>query len=285
MIHFEFTLFSKKHSKDTLLDKYTLEYLNDWLSHESEIKYLFYFENNITDEFSNIDCPDSINDSIIILRHNNILNNDEKNYILSIYIEDAYVINRDNKAIFHLILSSDYKKQLENEKIIKFLCNHIYNQIQYGIIKNGIVQPLNENEKLIYKWSDEIDWTNKFVENNINLNDLDFLYLTEFSYVYQSNSLIKTLNKPIYLSNYNLECFRLSKIIDSIDNDIDRYKKSIKFLENKKKELRKNKKELYVEYRNVYINMLSDHDKSWNECLKNEDFNVESPKNKLVQTN
>ena len=87
------------------------------------------------------------------------------------------------------------------------------------------------------------------------------------------------MNKPIYISNYNLECYRLSKLIDSVNNDILRYKKSIKFLQNKKKELKKNKKHLYTAYRNTYIDMLGDTNKTWIETPVDEKTILTSPKN------
>jgi hypothetical protein len=275
MIHFEFTLFSKKFDKNSLLTKYSIDYLNDWLSYESEIKYLFFFGNNDEDDFST-----SLSDSICILRHNTILNSDEKHFILSLYIEDAYVYNKNGQAILHLILKSEYLKQPINDKIIKYLCNHIYNQTEYGIIKNGIIQPLNEREKQTYGWVDEIEWTNGFLEKKLfDSGHLDFLILSDFTYLYQPSSLVKTMNKPIYMSNYNLECYRLSKLIDSLNNDISRYKKSIHFLEKKKKELKKNKKHLYIAYRNTYIDMLSNSGKCWSEEPLDEKTIVTSPRN------
>ncbi len=277
MIHFEFSLFSKKYPKDILVKKYTIDYLNDWLSYESEIKYLFYFGSQ--EDENKIEISHNLNDAICLLRHNTLLNSEEKQYILSLSIEDAYVYQKNDIATLHLVLQSDYTKQTMNEKIIKFLCNHIYNQTEYGIIKNGIIQPLNEQEKTIYQWTDEIEWTNQFVEKKqFDLSHLDFLLLTDFTYIYQSNSLVKNMNKPIYLSNYNLECYRLSKIIDSVDNDILRYKKSIKFLEKKKKELKKNKKHLYLAYRNTYVDMLSNREKSWLEQSLEEKNMVTSPR-------
>ncbi len=288
MIHFEFSLYSKKYSKELLLNNYTIEYLNDWLSHESEIKYLFFFGDNEENTCNNLDIPDytnNINDTICILRHNTILTNEEKKCILSLYIDDCYVINKNNIAVLHLIINSDYQKQPINEKIVKFLFNHIYNQTQLGIIKNGIIQPLSDKEKTIYNWNDELEWTNNFLENKTyeNINHLDFLMLTDFTYIYQSNSLVKTVSKPIYISNYNLECYRLSKLIDSVNNDILRYKKSIKFLEKKKKELKKNKRHLYTAYRNNYIDMLSDTKKAWIEELVDDKIILTSPKsNKII---
>lgn len=273
MIHFEFSLYSKKYSKESLLSIYSLNYLNDWLSHESEIRNLFFFEESTSGENS------SINDSICMLRYNNLLGTDEKNYILSTYIEDAYVIDKNNMGVLHLIINSDYKKQNLNDKIIKFICNHIYNQIQFGIFRNGIIQPLNEQDKITFNWIDEIDWTNNFVENKLySINHLDFLFLTDFTYLFEPSSVIKTINKPIYISNYNLECFRLSKLLDSLDNDIIRYKKSIKFLQNKKKELKKNKRHLYLAYRNTYIDMLSDTTKLWFEMPIDDKTILTSPK-------
>lgn len=266
MIDFEFSLFSKKYGKDCLLKHYTIDYLNDWLSYESEIKHLFFFGE--PDDLPNINISSFTHDSICILRHNEILNNNEKNFILALSIEDAYVISKNDIATLHIKLTSDFKKQPINENIIKYICNHIYNQTEHGIIKYGILQPLTDIEKENYGWKDEIEWTNYLVENKqFDISHLDFLYFSDFTYIYHQNSTVKELHTPIYLSNYNLNCYRISKLIDSVNNDIVRYKKTIKCLLNKKKELKKDKKQLYIAYRNNYIEMLSNTNKTWNQSL------------------
>lgn len=262
MIQFDFKLTSKLYNSETLICKYTLEYLNDWLSYESELKYFFFFgesNNDFDYEVSSQTYPKYLEDTICLLRHNDILSNEDKQYILSLSIEDAYVSIESGFAILHIILNSEYKKHELNTKILQFLLNHIYNQCCYGIYRNGLIKPLTEEEKQRYSWNDDIGWSYEFLENNPNI--LDSLYFTNFTYVNKKNIEIP---KPIYISNYNLECYQLARGIDNIKNDIHRYNKSIKFLEKKKVDLKSAKKTLYKDYRIIYLSMLSDDDKKWN---------------------
>jgi hypothetical protein len=262
MLIFDFKLSSKLYSVENLGDHYSLDYLNDWLSYESELKYLFFFgESNNSDNYdlTNISYPKCLEDIICLLRHNEILCNEDKHYILSLYIEDAYVSIENGVATLHIKLDSEYKKQEINSKIIQFLLNHIYNQCSIGIFKNGLIQPLKDEDKVKYGWIDEVGWSYRFLENNPE--NIDSLYFSEFTFVSKDTSLIPT--KPIYISNYNLECFQISRCIDSVNNDIHRYKKSIKFLEKKKKDLKKEKYSLYKIYRDSYLNMLDNDSKKW----------------------
>jgi hypothetical protein len=289
MITFEFSLYSKRYSKEELLDNYSIDYLNDWLSYESEIKYLCFFEssdlleelsknssqsleiiqendsNYVSDKKSNYNENLSyLDDAHALLNSNEILTRNEKSYILSLYIDDAFVYQRNNEGIFKLTIKSENLNQLPNEKIIKFLCNHIYNCVEYGFLKNGIIQPLSESQKLQYEWSDEINWSLNFTKSkNYNLDQFDFLLLSDFTYIYNRDSTVKILSKPIYISNYNLECYNISKSIEQLNIDILRYKKSIHFLKKKKDELRKNRKELYKKYKRAYISMLSEPKTLW----------------------
>ena len=264
MIKFEFKLSSKLYDVQTLVSKYSLDYLNDWLSYESELKYLFFFgeSNNSEDDYdlTNLSYPKCLEDIICLLRHNDLLTNEDKHYILSLYIEDAYVSIDNNIGTLHIQLESEYKKHILNENIIKFLLNHIYNQCHVGIFTNGIIQPLCDKDKIKYKWVDEVGWSYRFLNNNPE--NIDALFFSEFTFVLNDKNII--LSNPIYISNYNLECYQISKCIDTVNNDIHRYKKSIKFLKNKKKELKKEKYNLYRIYRDNYINMLCDYDKKWN---------------------
>jgi hypothetical protein len=262
MIQFDFKLASKFFDVDTLTSKYSLEYLNDWLSYESELKYLFFFgESNNTDnvDLTNLSYPKCLEDTICLLRHNTILSNEDKHYILSIYIEDAFVSIEQNIATLHIILKSEYKKQEINSKIVQFLLNHIFNQCHSGIFKHGFIQPLSDIDKIKYNWNDEVGWSYSFLQDEPA--NIDALVFSEFKLVCNDETLIP--NNPIYISNYNLECFQIGNCIDTIKNDIHRYKKSIKFLEKKKKDLRKEKHHLYELYRDTYLGMLADDDKSW----------------------
>jgi hypothetical protein len=266
MLEFRFKLSSKFYSIEELSIKYSLDYLNDWLSYESELKYLFFFgESNNSDDndLTNLSYPKCLEDIICLLRHNNILCNEDKHYILSLYIEDAYVSIDNGIATLHIKLESEYKKIEVNSRIIQFLLNHIYNQCNIGIFKNGLIQPLTNEDKLKYMWIDEVGWSYRFLnelkqEENILC---DTLYFSDFTFITEDNSLIPT--KPFYISNYNLECFQISKCIDSVNNDIHRYKKSIRFLEKKKKDLKKEKYLLYKIYRDSYLNMLDNDNKKW----------------------
>ncbi len=260
MIQFDFKLSSRLYTGQLLIDKYSLDYLNDWLSYESELKYFFFFGES-TQENSDecVSYPKYLDDTICLLRHSDILNNDDKQYILSLCIEDAYVSIESNNAILHVILNSEYKKHTLNTNILQFLFNHIYNQCYCGIYKNGLIKPLTEEEKVKYNWTEEVGWSYEFLENNPN--ELDTLYFTDFTYLNRDNDI--ELPKPIYISNYNLECYEIARCIDSIKNDIHRYNKSIKFLEKKRSDLKRNKKRLYKQYRTTYLNMLSDDGKKW----------------------
>ena len=261
MIQFDFKLTSKLYNSETLLCKYTSEYLNDWLSYESELKYFFFFgesNNDFDYEVSSQTYPKYLEDTICLLRHNDILSNDEKQYILSLCIEDAYVSVETGVAILHIILNSEYKKHELNTKILQFLLNHIYNQCYSGIYKNGLIKPLTDEEKQKYNWTDDVGWSYEFLENNPNI--LDSLYFNNFTFVNKDNI---ELPKPIYISKYNLECYQIARGIDNIKNDIHRYNKSIKFLEKKKVDLKRAKKTLYVNYRTNYLTMLADDDKKW----------------------
>lgn len=261
MIQFDFKLSSRLYNSQLLLDKYTLDYLNDWLSYESELKYFFFFGDSnqeFNDEY--ISYPKYLEDTICLLRHNNILSNDDKQFILSLCIEDAYVSIESNTPILHIILNSEYKKHTFNTNILQFLLNHIYNQCCSGIYKNGLIKPLTDEEKIKYDWTEEVGWSYKFLENNPD--ELDSLYFTDFTFINNDNTIY--IPKPIYISNYNLECYQIARTIDSIKNDIHRYNKSIKFLEKKRADLKRNKKLLYREYRNTYLSMISNDDKKWN---------------------
>ena len=262
MLEFVFNLSSKLYSVEQLSINYSLNYLNDWLSYESELKYLFFFgesNNNDDNDLTNLSYPKCLEDIICLLRHNQILSNEDKHYILTLYIEDAYVSIDNGIGKLHIKLESEYTKIEVNSKIIQFLLNHIYNQCSIGIFKNGLIQPLTNEDKIKYEWVDEVGWSYRFLEN-IQEN-IDSLYFSEFTFISKDTSLI--ISKPIYISNYNLECFQISKCIDSVNNDIHRYKKSIKFLEKKKKELKKEKYTLYKIYRDRYLNMLDNDDKKW----------------------
>ena len=262
MLEFRFNLSSRLYSVEELSVKYSLDYLNDWLSYESELKYLFFFgesNNNDDTDLTNLSYPKCLEDIICLLRHNEILSNEDKHYILSLYIEDAYVSIDNDIGTLHIKLESEYKKIEVNSKIIQFLLNHIYNQCNIGIFKNGLIQPLTNDDKIKYTWIDEVGWSYRFLENSPE--NIDSLYFSEFTFISNNTSLIIT--KPIYISNYNLECFQISKCIDSVNNDIHRYKKSIKFLEKKKKELKKEKYTLYKIYRDSYLNMLDNDNKKW----------------------
>ena len=260
MIQFNFNLSTRLFDKSQIVSNYSLEYLNDWLSYESELKYLFFFgEVDENYDLSTLSFPKSIEDIICLLRHNTILTNEDKKFILSIYIEDAFVSIENQTATLHIILDSEYKQSPINSKIIQFLLNHIYNQCHSGLFKNGIIRPLIENEKKKYKWLDEIGWSQRFLEQTTE--SIDSLYFSEYTFITTNTSLIP--QKPVYISNYNLECYEVSKCIDLIQNDIHRYKKSIKFLEKKKKELKKEKYCLYKLYRDSYLNMLDNDTKKW----------------------
>jgi hypothetical protein len=262
MIQFDFKLASKLYDVNKLVDRYSLEYLNDWLSYESELKYLFFFgESNNSEnvDLTNLSYPKCLEDTICLLRHNTILSDEDKHFILSLNIEDAFVSVHENTAVLHIVLESEYKKQSINSKIVQFLLNHIYNQCSSGIFKHGFIQPLNDEDRLKYKWSDEAGWSYHFLENDPP--EIDALFFSEFTFICNEQTLIPT--NPIYISNYNLECFQIGNCIDTIKNDIHRYKKSIKFLEKKKKELRKEKHLLYKLYRDKYFAMLGDDNKSW----------------------
>ena len=43
VLHFEFKLHSSLYLAEVLLQKYSIDFLNDWLSYESELKYLVFF--------------------------------------------------------------------------------------------------------------------------------------------------------------------------------------------------------------------------------------------------
>lgn len=259
MIKFEFSLFSKKYSKENLLKNYTIDYLNDWLSHESEIKYLFFLENLDSKEKGHTEYKN-------IIEQTDLLNNSEKEFIYSIYIDDAFIYSKNNEAYLNLTIKSDNLQQEPNEKIIKFLCNHIYNTTEFGIFKYGIIQPLNDLQKKQLNWIDEFEWSYKLVKNdNYNLEQFDFLMISDFTYLYNKDSLIQKLSNPVYISNLNIECYNIFKSIEQIDNDIYRYKKSIKFLKKKRRELKVIKKELQINYKKTYINMLSNPNKIWRE--------------------
>jgi hypothetical protein len=260
MIQFNFNLSTKLFDKSQLVSNYSLEYLNDWLSYESELKYLFFFgEVDENYDLSTLSYPKSMEDIICLLRHNKILTNEDKKFILSIYIEDAFVSIENQTATLHVILDSENKHTPINSKIIQFLLNHIYNQCHSGLFKNGIIRPLTESEKIKYKWIDEIGWSQHFLEQTTER--IDSLYFSEYTFITSDTSIIP--HKPVYVSNYNLECFEISKCIDLIQNDIHRYKKSIKFLDRKKKELKKEKSSLYKLYRDSYLNMLDNDNKKW----------------------
>jgi hypothetical protein len=270
MIQFNFNLSTKFFNNSQLLHNYSLEYLNDWLSYESELKYLFFFgETDENYDLSTLSYPKSIEDIICLLRHNTLLTNEDKKFILSIYIEDAFVSIENQIPTLNVILDSEYKQTEINSKIIQFLLNHIYNQCHTGLFKNGIIRPLTELEKIKYKWIDEIGWSQHFLEQT--KDPIDSLYFSEYTFITSEASLIP--QKPVYVSNYNLECYEISKCIDLIKNDIHRYKKSIKFLERKKKELKKEKSSLYKIYRNSYLNMLDNDNKKWHFKLSNSSSN------------
>ncbi len=266
MIQFHFNLCTKFFNQHQLIHHYSLEYLNDWLSYESELKYLFFFgETDENYDLSTLSYPKSIENIICLLRQNTILTNEDKKFILSIYIEDAFVSIENGIAKLNVILDSDYKLTPINSKIIQFLLNHIYNQCHSGLFKNGIIRPLTDGEKSKYKWIDEIGWSQNFLQHTSD--PIDSLYFSEYTFITSDVSLIP--QKPVYLSNYNLECYEVSKCIDLIQNDIHRYKKSIRFLEKKKKELKKEKYSLYKLYRDSYLNMLDNDIAKWNFRLSN----------------
>lgn len=261
MIQFHFNLSTKFFDQKQLIHHYSVEYLNDWLSYESELKYLFFFgETDEHYDLSTLSYPKSMENTICLLRQNTILTNEDKKFILSIYIEDAFISVENNIAKLQIILDSEYKQTPINSRIVQFLLNHIYNQCHSGLFKNGIVRPLTEGEKIKYKWIDEIGWSLNFLEHT--LDPIDSLYFSEYTFITSDVFLIP--QKPVYISNYNLECYEVSKCIDLIQNDIHRYKKSIRFLEKKKKELKKEKYSLYKVYRDSYLSMLDNDTTKWN---------------------
>jgi hypothetical protein len=277
-LHFEFKLHSAFHAADVLLQKYSIDFLNDWLSYESELKYLVFFGESSTSSpssssmssstsSSSFSLPPCLENTICLLRHNTILNNDEKRYILSLYIEDAYVVASVPPvpvAMLHLVLKSDYAKQDQaTENILQFLCNHIYNQttIQGGILQHGLVPPLTQEDKVAFAWQDEPGWSQGFLAQNPGRTDA--LFLTHFTFRHGTGAAVRRLQQPIYISNYNMVCYELSKHIDEIQNNIERYKKSIKYLKKKQKEVRKEKHGLYNLYRDHYLTMVTSEDKKW----------------------
>ena len=281
VIHFEFKLHSAFHAAEVLLYKYSIDFLNDWLSYESELKYLMYFgesspSSSLSSSFSGrggggedeaaaaAAFPPCLHSTICLLRHNTILTNDEKRYILSLYIEDAYVVVAgappSSVAMLHLVLKSDHAQATAN--ILQFLCNHIYNQtIQGGILQHGLVPPLSQEDKVAFGWQDEPGWSRGFLDKHPGRTDA--LFLTHFTYRQTEGSVELQQQQPLYISNYNLACYELSKSIDEIQNNIERYKKSIKYLEKKQKEVRKEKKGLYNLYRDHYLAMVTNEDKKW----------------------
>lgn len=259
LLNFKFGLYSTFCSAEDLTKKYSLEQLNDWLSYESELKYLFYFgeEDSESESESEGGLLDS---SICLLRHNTILTNDEKMYILSLSIEDAQVKQEDGAgaggaATLHVTLKSDHVPVPPPVNVLQFLCNHIYNQCQLGMFKHGIIQPLNDAEKETFHWKDEPGWSLNFLEKHPL--SIDALFLTRFTCVAPLSP------NPIYLSNYNLACYEVSHHIDEIENDIHRYKKSIKYLKKKQRELRKEKHHLYDIYRDNYLTMVTNENTKW----------------------
>lgn len=276
VLHFEFKLHSTIHVAEVLLQKYSIDFLNDWLSYESELKYLMFFGESSSslssslsggEEQQHLAFPPALENTICLLRHNTILTNDEKRYILSLYIEDAYVVASASAppvsvAMLHLVLKSDFVKQAHpTANILQFLCNHIYNQTQFGILKHGLVPPLSEADKAAFAWQDEPGWSQSFLERNPGRTDA--LYLTNFTYRQTQQTQQPPQQQPLYISNYNLACYELSKHIDEIHNDLERYKKSIKYLKKKQKELRKEKHGLYNLYRDHYLAMVTNDDKKW----------------------
>lgn len=249
LLNFKFSLYSTFCSAEDLTKKYTLEQLNDWLSYESELKYLFYFGEN---ENENENEGTILDSSICLLRHNTILTNDEKLYILSLSIEDAQVVP---EGTLYVTLKSDFVKPIPLTNVLQFLCNHIYNQCQLGMFKYGIIQPLNETEKITFQWKDEPGWSLHFLEKHPL--SIDALFLTHFTCITPLSP------NPVYLSHYNLACYELSHNIDEIENDIHRYKKSIKYLKKKQKELRKEKHHLYRIYRDNYLTMVTNENTKW----------------------
>ena len=118
MIQFNFNLSTKLFDINKLVSNYSLEYLNDWLSYESELKYLFFFgEVDENYDLSTLSYPKSIEDIICLLRHSTILTNEDKKFILSIYIEDAFVSIENQIATLHIILDSEYKQTPINSNI------------------------------------------------------------------------------------------------------------------------------------------------------------------------
>ena len=262
MIQFDFKLSSFLFNEKELFSRYSLEYLNDWLSYESELKYLFFFgDSDESFDVSTVSYPKSIEDIINLLRHNTILSNTDKQFILSIYIEDAYVYTENNIAMLRVILDSEFKKVPINSNIVQFLLNHIYNQSHDGLFKNGVIRPLTEEEKKKYHWSDEVGWSQQFLEDQMKRSTFDSLFFSNYTFLCDDTSLLP--KDPIYLSNYNSECYQISKCIELVNNDMERYSRSIKFLKKKKKELRKEKKSLYTMYRNTYLTMLDNGSKKW----------------------
>jgi hypothetical protein len=258
LINFKFGLYSTFCAAEDLTKKYSLEQLNDWLSYESELKYLFYFGEGAGGGDSEGESSGTILDtSICLLRHNTILTNDEKMYILSLSIEDAQVVQEDGNATLHITLKSDHVVPVPFAfvNVLQFLCNHIYNQCQLGMFKYGIIQPLSEAEKDTFQWKDEPGWSLNFLEQHPL--SIDALFLTRFTCVAPMSP------NPIYLSNYNLACYELSQNIDEIENDLHRYKKSIKYLKKKQRELRKEKHQLYNIYRDNYLTMLTNENTKW----------------------
>lgn len=270
LIHFEFKLHSSFCVGDQLAGKYSIEYLNDWLSYESELKYLFFFGESSGggggdgngDEINSCEegelYPSSLEDSICLLRHNNILTDNEKRFILSLCIEDVYVFVKDTTAVvLHVALKSSGAPCGDASKIVQFLCNHIYNQCQLGILKHGLIQPLSEAEKVLYEWQDEPGWSCAFLDKNPLA--VDALFLSHFTCLLPQQPQCM----PTYISNYNLACYEVAKSIDSVKNDLHRYKKSIKYLHKKQKELRKEKHALYKIYRDNFLAMALSEEKKW----------------------
>lgn len=295
VLHFEFKLHSAFYEAEVLLQKYSIDFLNDWLSYESELKYLMFFgesspSSSLSSSFSGkgfgggaddeasaavaaaAALPPCLESTICLLRHNTILTNEEKRYILSLYIEDAYVVVAGapptSVAMLHVVLKSDHHVKEPTANILQFLCNHIYNQtIQGGILQHGLVSPLSAEDKVSFGWQDEPGWSRSFLEQNPGRTDA--LFMTHFTYRQTEGSLdLQQLHKlhkqqPLYISNYNLACYEVSKHIDEIQNSIERYKKSIKYLKKKQKEVRKEKKTLYNLYRDHYLAMVTNDDKKW----------------------
>lgn len=262
MIQFDFKLSSHFYNEQQLFSKYSLEYLNDWLSYESELKYLFFFgEPDESFDVSTVSYPKSIEEIICLLRHNTMLTNEDKQFILSIVIEDAYVYSENNIAMLRIVLDSEFKKIQINSRIIQFLLNHIYNQCHDGLYKHGMIRPLTEEEKKKYQWTDEVGWSQNFLEDQMKRTTFDSLFFSNYTFVCDDSTLIPS--NPIYIANYNLECYQIHKCIELVKNDMERYSRSIKFLKKKKRDLRKEKESLYTLYRNTYLTMLDNGAKKW----------------------